>query len=103
MADSVKRTVKDSLFRLLFSNRRHFIDLYKACNGKQLDEDCIQPFDLNSDAINRPYRNDVSFLANDNRLIILAEHESSQLCSTTMYKTWLSERHCGEGGFYYDD
>ena len=45
--------------------------------GTKLNEGEIERFDLDSEYINRPIYNDVSYLTGDNRLIILIEHQSA--------------------------
>jgi len=73
----IKRNNKDSFFRYLFSESKNFVDLYRACSGRRLNENEINPFDLSSGTVRRPITNDVSFLTNDNQLLILAEHQST--------------------------
>ena len=77
----IKKTIKSSLFRDLFTENKNFIDLYKECSGKVLMEKDIRPFDLNSEVLNRSLYNDVSQLLNDNRLIILTEHLSNPMAN----------------------
>ena len=73
----VKRNQKDSFFGSLFSVKKYFVDLYRACCGKNLSPDDIERFDLRSPAVSRPFVNDVSFLTKDNRLLIFIEHQST--------------------------
>ena len=76
--ENPKRTVKDTLFKGFFAdNKKAFIDLYKVASGKELREEDISPYSLNSDIVNRSLYNDVSYITKDNRLIILVEHQST--------------------------
>ena len=74
-----KRTLKDSLFKGFFAtNKKAFIDLYReASGGKELKEEDITPYSLNSDIVSRSLYNDVSYITKDNKLIILVEHQST--------------------------
>ena len=75
--NTLKKNHKGSLFKGLFNEPQHFIDLYKECSGKQLREEDIEQFGLGADYINRLLYNDVSYLTKDNRLIIMVEHQST--------------------------
>ncbi|MCL2366343.1 MAG: hypothetical protein FWC75_04765 [Oscillospiraceae bacterium] len=75
--DEVKRNYKDTLFKYVFKERRHFVDLYEAFSGKRLSADDITCFDLDSDVVQRERYNDVSFITTDNRLIYMVEHQST--------------------------
>ena len=96
---SISRTIKSTLFRELFSQSRNFIDLYEVCSGIRMDVREINPFDLNSDIINRSLCNDTSHITSDKRLIIMAEHLSSPkrnvaqrdlLYYTNLVQQWLA-------------
>ena len=80
----IKKTIRSSLFRDIFTVGKNFIDLYKECSGKILKEDDLAPFDLNSEVLRRPLHNDVSHLLTDNRLIILTEHLSSPFANAAV-------------------
>ena len=72
-------THKDSLFKDLFKDPSNFIQLLTHCRGTtpNLTPSDLQVFDLESMIAIRPQRNDVSFITTDNKLIILAEHQST--------------------------
>ena len=76
MAD-VERRYKDTLFKHIFKENRHFLDLYEVCAGQRLEVDSIICFDLDSDIVKRDRYNDVSFMTADNRLIYMIEHQST--------------------------
>ena len=75
--NKAKRTIKNSLFCDIFKNPGNFIDLYKECSGKVLNLKDVTRFDLNSKHLSRSLNNDVSYLTNDNRLLIFVEHQST--------------------------
>ena len=70
---------KDTMFRSLFKVPANFLHLLEKCRGKKLDltPDDIKPFDLESEVATRQRRNDVSFLTNDGKIIILTEHQTT--------------------------
>ena len=76
MAD-INRNHKDTLFRQVFKDNKHFSDLYKLCSGKRVNADEITRFDLDSEVVQRERYNDVSFLTDDNRVILMIEHQST--------------------------
>ena len=80
----VKKTIKSSLFRDLFTDSKNFVDLYNECSGKELNAEDVRPFDLNSEVLKRPLYNDVSQLLADNRLIILTEHLSNPMSNVAV-------------------
>ena len=63
------------MFRWYFKVPKRFLHLLKHCRQQELTltEDDIKPFDLESTVAARVRRNDVSFITNDNRLIILVD------------------------------
>ena len=81
MEAQLNRQHRDTLFRDIFITPKNFLYLLSRCSdGKStLTEDSIKPFGLESPVAYRIRRNDVSFITNDNRLIILIEHQST-LC-----------------------
>ena len=79
----MRKNHKDTAFRKLFSQSEYFLDLYRECSGKQLGIEEIRPFDLaNDDRLFGVLKgsemvNDVSYITADNKLIVLAEHQST--------------------------
>ena len=71
----VNRKYKDSLFRMIFSDKKDLLELYNAVNGSHYDN----PEDLTlytlEDAIYISYKNDISFLFGDT--LNLYEHQST--------------------------
>jgi len=66
------------MFRGLFIIPQNFLQLLNHCSGgTTLTAEDISPFLLESTVAPRIRRNDVSFITNDNRLIILVEHQST--------------------------
>ena len=76
--DGLLRQHRDTLFRGAFKIPKNFLQLLDKCSGGKFEfsESDIVPFDLESDAVVRLRRNDVSFITSDNRLLILIEHQS---------------------------
>ena len=68
---------RDSLFKQTFSVPENFVDLYHACSGVRISPKDIVPFGLGSEHLRKPLTNDVSFLTADDKLIIIAEHQST--------------------------
>jgi len=56
--NEVTRNNKDEFFRDLFKDKERFVDLYKACSGKEINPDEITPFSLDSSVLTRPLEND---------------------------------------------
>ena len=77
MENKLKRNIKDSLFVSFFGEEEIFPELYLECSQKKISPDEIERFDLSSDVFNRPLINDVTFITKDNKLLILAEHQST--------------------------
>ena len=75
--NKLRRTHKDSLFRGMFSESEHFLDLYKAHSGKQLKADEIKNFVIDPKYVDRLSYKDVSFFTNDGKLIIMLELQAS--------------------------
>lgn len=73
----VKR-VKDSTFTYLFKHAKYAVDLYKMVSGKSLDPETIRIVLLQDDVEKPRLYNDVAFLTEDNRLLALFEHQSTQ-------------------------
>jgi len=75
MADT-KRTIKDSVFTDLFSNKKYVADLYNALHpDENITEDLINNVTLKSIITDREY-NDLGFIAG-NKIIVLVEAQSS--------------------------
>jgi len=71
-----KRTIKDSVFTDLFSNKKYVAELYNALHpDENITEDLINNVTLKSIITDREY-NDLGFIAGD-KLIVLVEAQSS--------------------------
>ncbi len=71
----IKRNYKDSLFRLIFNNRKDLLELYNAINGTHYDNvDDLTIYTL-EDVLYISYKNDASFLVDD--VLNLYEHQST--------------------------
>lgn len=69
----INRKYKDSLFQMLFHNKKDLLDLYNAINGTDYhDVDDLTYYTL-EDAIYMSFKNDVSFLLSE--VLNLSEHE----------------------------
>jgi len=73
----MNRKYKDGIFRYLFRDPQNFVDLYKLISGKTITADELIFKDTSSLVVNKDYYNDISYLTNDNRLIIAVEHQST--------------------------
>ena len=75
----LKKHHRDTLFSHLFSEPKYFLQLLYECRGHPVDleEQDIHEFRVDSKYVKRSWRNDVSFITSDNRLIILVEHQST--------------------------
>ena len=65
-----------SLFKDIFSREDSFVDVYKACSGNQLSAESIKSFNIEPQRMDSLLPTAVSFLTNDNRLIIIAEQNT---------------------------
>jgi len=75
-AANVNRKHKDSVFSFLFSNPDALRELYSAIEGVDLPPGIPISINTLSDVLIKGQLNDVSFTI-DNRLIVLAEHQST--------------------------
>jgi len=67
----------NSAFTLMFHHKEYVVQLYQLLTGKELDPTKIKLVNLN-DSLIRPKRyNDVSFLTEDNKLLVLIEHQKT--------------------------
>ncbi len=72
----VKRNYNDSIFNYIFKNEESFKHLYKTIKGISL-EGKLEYFDTGKVLSTEEFKNDVSFLTDDNKLIVLVEHQST--------------------------
>ena len=72
----IKRTYKDSLFRMIFQDREALLSLYNAINGTCYDQPEELIITTLEDAIYLGWKNDVSFLIQD--VLSLYEHQSTK-------------------------
>ena len=72
---AVNRTYKDTLFRMIFSDKQGLLQLYNALNGTDYsDADALEVITLEN-AIYMNLKNDVAFLLSD--WLNLYEHQST--------------------------
>ncbi|MFI3237854.1 MAG: hypothetical protein R3Y47_07465 [Lachnospiraceae bacterium] len=69
------RTYKDSLFRMLFSDKHELLSLYNAISGKNYDNPDDIEINTLQDVIYISVKNDISFVIRDYQL--LYEHQST--------------------------
>ena len=70
------RQYKDTVFRMLFREKKHLLSLYNAMNGKHYtDEDALQIITLEN-AVYMEMKNDLAFLMDMN--LYLYEHQSTK-------------------------
>ena len=88
--DNIKLQHRDTIFRWLFKEPHNFLQLLEWCRGRKsnLTVEEIESFDLDSELAYRIRRNDVSFITNDNRMIILIEHQST-ICPNMAFRLFL--------------
>ena len=72
----IKRTYKDSLFRMIFQDREALLSLYNAINGTYYEDPNGLIITTLEDAIYLSWKNDVSFLIQD--VLSLYEHQSTR-------------------------
>lgn len=76
----INRNHKDELFSYIFREKEHFKALYEYLTKKKLDSD-IEPYTLDDNTTNVLFNsklvNDVAFKTDDNKLIIMVEHQST--------------------------
>ena len=75
-ADTLLRNYKDSVFRLLFNDKEHALELYNAITGSCYDSDAAFRFTTLEEVIMQTKKNDISFLLDD-AFIIMLEHQST--------------------------
>lgn len=75
---------KDSVFRLLFNDKEHALELYSAISGKHYEpESTAFRFTTLEEVILKTKKNDISFLLED-AFIIMLEHQSTLSRSLTI-------------------
>ncbi len=77
-----EREYANRLFQGLFRNSKNFKELYEDISNKTLDEE-IKPYNLRNEIMNNMlYRNelenDVAFITESGKLLVLVEHQSSK-------------------------
>ncbi|MFV0504833.1 MAG: hypothetical protein ACK5LT_12845 [Lachnospirales bacterium] len=65
------RKHKDALFRYLFKEPKNFIELYEDITNRRIKEEDVRYFDTETYLMANEWRNDVSFLDENNKFIIL--------------------------------
>ena len=71
----VNRTYKDTLFRMIFREKRNLLQLYNALNGTNYTEETDLEIVTLENAIYMNMKNDVAFLLSDR--LNLYEHQST--------------------------
>jgi len=72
----VKRTIKDSVFRKRFNNKKMLLELYNALEGTDYGEEAEIEITTLDNAIYESVKNDVSFTINGKQAIFI-EHQAS--------------------------
>jgi len=73
---TVKRTIKDSVFRKRFNNKKRLLELYNALEGTDYGEEAMVEITTLDNAIYHNVKNDIAFTIN-NELAIFIEHQST--------------------------
>ncbi len=76
-SSSINVRYKDGIFRYIFNDNKEFKELYETLTGNKLDCE-IRKYDTSNLMSQQNFRNDVSFMTDDGRLVVLLEHQSSQ-------------------------
>ncbi len=74
-ANAVVRNYKDSVFRMVFSDKKELLALYNALSGSHHEDENELEIKTLENAIYMNIKNDLSFLINDN--LCLYEHQST--------------------------
>lgn len=82
--NKVQRTYKDSLFRMIFREKKELLSLYNAINQSDYQDPEELEVNVLEDVIYMGMKNDVSFIIDD--YMNLYEAQS----------TWNPNMHCGE-------
>lgn len=73
---NLTRKHKDSMFRVLFNNKKNIIELYNAITGAQYDIDTEVKFETIEEVIFEKLKNDIAFTIDD-KFVVLVEHQST--------------------------
>lgn len=76
LSDEPLRNHKDTIFRLLFSEKERAIELYNALTGENLPPDTELTYTTLKNAIYAGHKNDIGFVIN-HRHLILSEQQST--------------------------
>jgi len=72
-----KQQAADSAFALMFYQEEYVVQLYKLSGREELDPEKIRPVNLRN-SLTKPLRyNDVAFLTEENKLLVLIEHQKT--------------------------
>lgn len=74
----INRTINDSAFYNIFKERENFSELLSSVVDREIDPDTIKYYDAQSVVVSNRFKNDISFLTDDNKFIIMAEHQSTE-------------------------
>ena len=69
--------VRDSAFTFMFSNVKYMAQLYKYLTGRDICPSQIRSVQLEDKLTKSRLYNDVAYLTDDNRLLVMIEHQSS--------------------------
>jgi len=72
-----KQQASDSAFTLMFRNEEYVVQLYQLLTGKKLDPAKIKSVNLRDSLIKPKRYNDVSFLTENNQLLVLIEAQKT--------------------------
>ncbi len=73
---NLTRKHKDSMFRVLFNNKKNIIELYNVITGAQYDIDTEVKFETIEEVIFEKLKNDIAFTIDD-KFVVLVEHQST--------------------------
>ena len=73
----MEKRFRDSAFTLLFRREEYVVQMYEMLTGKKLDPSKIQSVRLEDGLEKSRLYNDVSFLTEDNELLVLIEHQTA--------------------------
>lgn len=71
------RTIANSAYTMLFGMEEHVVDLYRAVSDISLDPSTITSVRLKDGTVKSRFYNDVAFITECNRLLVLIEHQAT--------------------------
>lgn len=74
------RNYKDSLFRMIFKEKKELLELYNAINGSAYDDPEVLEVNTLENALYMGVKNDVSFLIGDTMISMSTKVRRMRIC-----------------------